>query len=351
VLLLIIAFVFTVAVFSMSQVKFELDRASVGVVDEDQSELSRRLASALLPPYFKPAVEIAAPEIDPMMGSGELMFVLEIPAKFEQDVLAGRRPTVQINVDATALAQAGNGAAYLQNIIAQEALSYVGRREGTIALPINLVVRARFNPNLHTEWFNSIMGVINNVTLLAIVLVGAALLREREHGTVEHLLVMPVQPTEIMVAKICANGLVVVLAATASLLLVVHGIIGTPLAGSMVLFVAGTMVYQISMGAFGILLATFTRTVAQYGLLAIPFIVVLDLLTGATTPMESMPGWLQHAMQFAPTTHFVSFAQAVLYRAAGIDIVWPQLCALAGFTVVFFGISLIRFRTALASMQ
>jgi ABC-2 type transport system permease protein len=347
VLLIMILFVFTFAVFSMSQVKFELEDISIGAVDEDQSELSRRIIGALLPPYFAAPVEIGANEIDPSMNSGRLIFVLEIPPKFEYDVLAGQRPTVQINVDATAMTQAGNGATYLQNIIAQETLSYAGRREGSMALPINLVVRTRFNPNLRTEWFNSIMAVINNITLLVVVLTGSALLREREHGTVEHLLVMPVRPTEIMIAKIWANGLVVVSAAAASLWLVVHEVIGVPLAGSMVLFVAGTILYQISVGALGILLATFTASMGQFGLLLIPVVTVLDLLSGSTTPMESIPLWLQHIMQFAPTTHFVAFAQAVLYRAAGLDIVWPQLLALAGFTIIFFGVSLTRFRTAI----
>ena len=317
VLLFMIFFVFTFAVFSISQVKFEVEDISIGVVDEDQSELSRRIIGALLPPYFAAPVEIGANEIDPSMNSGRLIFVLEIPPKFEYDVLAGQRPTVQINVDATAMTQAGNGATYLQNIIAQETLSYAGRREGSMALPINLVVRARFNPNLRTEWFNSIMAVINNITMLVIVLTGSALLREREHGTVEHLLVMPVRPTEIMIAKIWANGLVVVSAAAASLWFVVHEVIGVPLAGSMLLFVAGTILYQISVGALGILLATFTASMGQFGLLLIPVVTVLDLLSGSTTPMESIPPWLQDVMQFTPTTHFVAFAQAVLYRAAG----------------------------------
>ena len=349
VMLVIIAFVFTVAVYSIGQVKFEVENVSIGVVDEDQSELSRRITSAMLEPYFAPAVEIGKDEIDREMNSGRLLFVIEIPPKFEHDVLADRRPTVQINVDATALTQAGNGSVYLQNIITQEAVSYVGRRDAAVAPQINLVMRTRFNPNQQTKWFNSIMAIINNVTLLVIVLVGAALLREREHGTVEHLLVMPVRPAEIMAAKIWANGLVVVLAASASLWFVVHEVIGVPLAGSLPLFIAGTTLYQFSVGAFAILLATFTGSMAQYGLLIIPVVTVLDLMSGATTPMESMPlGW-QYAMQFTPTPHYVALAQAVLYRGAGLDVVWPQLAALVGFTAVFFAISLVRFRRAIMS--
>ncbi len=351
VLLLLVLFVFTVAVFSISQVKFEVEGTPIAVVDEDHSELSRRIASALLVPYFVPAVEIGADAIDRSMDSGRFLFVIEMPPKFEQNMLADRRPTVQINVDATAMTQAGNGAVYLQNIITQEAQSYAVSAEGEPALAINVEYRSLFNPNLRTEWFNSMMSVVSNLTLLAIVLTGAALLREREHGTVEHLLVMPVRPGEIMTAKIWANGLVIVLAATASMLLVVHKVIGVPLAGSMLLFVAGTIVYQISVGALGILLATFTGTMGQFGLLVIPVIIVLDLLSGAATPLESIPRWLQNVMQFTPTPHYVGFVQGVLCRGAGLDIVWPQLLSLAAFAIIFFGVSLIRFRTAIASFQ
>ena len=350
VLLLLIVFVFSFAVYSMSQVKFEVEHASVAVADEDDSELSRRIAEALLGPYFAPAVEIGVREIDASMNSGRFLFVIEIPPKFEEDVLAGRRPTVQINVDATAMTLGGNGAVYLQNIIGREALSYSGHSEGAAALPINLEFRSQFNPNLRTEWFNGIMAVVNNLTLLAIVLTGAALLREREHGPVEHLLVMPVRPAEIMTAKIWANGLVIVVAAVASLLLMVHGVIGVPLAGSMPLFIVGTIVYEISVGALGILLATYTGTMGQFGLLVIPVVIVLDLLSGAAAPVESIPRVLQDAMQFTPTPHYVAFVQGVLSRGAGLDIVWPDLAALAVFTVLFFTISLVRFRTAIVKL-
>jgi ABC-2 type transport system permease protein len=288
-------------------------------------------------------------EIDPGMNSGRFVFVLEIPPKFEQDVLAGRRPTVQVDIDATALTQAGIGAGYFQTIIEQEALGYLQHREGTITAPINLVMRTAFNPNHYSEWFLAIMAVINDITMLVVVLTGAALIREREHGTVEHLLVMPVRPAEIMIAKIWAYGLVIVLVAGLSLWLVCHVALRVPLSGSTLLFLAGTVLYQVLVGALAILLATFTGTMGQFGLLVIPVLVILNLLSGSATPPESMPDWLIKVMQFTPTPHFVSFAQAVLYRAAGLDIVWPQLAALAAVTAVYFGASLMRFRKTLAS--
>lgn len=352
ILLVLILYCFTLAVYSQATgAKYEVENVSVGIVDEDHSELSRRIASAIIEPYFRPAVEITADRIDPEMNSSRLVFVLEIPPKFEFDALAGRRPTVQIDVDATAVSQAGIGTTYLQNIIAQESASYLQHNEGAASVPINLVIRTAFNPNRTSEWFLGIMAIINFITMLAIVLTGSALIREREHGTVEHLLVMPVRPAEIMIAKIWANGLVIVVTALLSLWFVAHGVLRTPLAGSMLLLVSGTVLYQFSVGALGILLATFAGTMGQFGLLMIPVLIILMLLSGTTTPYESMPIWIQHAMQFMPTTHFVSFAQAVLYRGAGFDIVWWDLAALAAITLVFFGASLMRFRTTIASFQ
>jgi ABC-2 type transport system permease protein len=355
VLLFMIIFVFTFAVFAQSTgAKFEVDHASVGVVDEDQSELSRRIGAALLPPYFKPAVEIGADQIDPNMNTGRLTFVVEIPPKFEHDALAGRKPTVQINVDATAMSSAGNGGVYIQNIILQEALSYVRRAEGEVSrldTPVVVTVRTMFNPNLRSEWFNSAMAIVQHITMLAIVLTGAALIREREHGTVEHLLVMPVRPAEIMLSKMWANGAVIVVCACASLWFVVHKIIGTPLTGPMPVFVAGLVIYELSVGALGIMLATFAVTMGQFGLLFIPVLMILELLSGSTTPTETIPIWLREVMQFTPTPHFVTFAQNVLQRGAGLDVVWPQLCILTGMTTVYFGVSMVRFKLTLTRIQ
>jgi ABC-2 type transport system permease protein len=351
-LTLLIVYTFTFAVYTVATgQKFEVDQAAVAVVDDDRSELSRDIRFALLPPYFKPAEEIAGNAVDRAMDDGRFMFVIEIPPKFEADVLAGKRPSILVNVDATAMSQAGNGAGYIQNIVSQQVLAYTRRTEGAVATPIDLVVRARFNPNLQSAWFTAVMQVINNVTMLSVILAGAALIREREHGTIEHLLVMPVTPTEIMLAKIWSNGLVIVAASVLSLAIVVQKLLGVSIAGSLSLFVAGAVLYQFSVTSLGLLVATFTGTMPQFSLLVLPVLIVMNLLSGSTTPMESMPEWLQAVMQVSPSTHFVAFAQATLYRGAGPAIVWPYLLALAAIGAAYFLVSLLRFRKAIASYQ
>lgn len=350
ILLLLIAYVFSYAVYAVATgVKFEVENASVGIVDEDHSSLSRGIREAILPPYFKTPELIRADEVGPAMDSGRFAFVLQIAPDFEADTLAGKAPEIQINVDATAMALAGNGAVDLQNIVSDEITTYQQRSQAGISRPINLVVHSRFNPNLRSAWFTSVMQVINNITILSIVLTGAALIRERERGTVEHLLAMPVTPFEIMMAKVWANGLVIIVAAMLSLWLVVQTILQVPIAGSITLFLVGAVLYQFSVTALGLLIASFTNSMPQFGLLVMPVLVVINLLSGSTTPMESMPRWLQDVMQISSSTHFVAFAQAILYRGAGLGLVWRDLIALGGLGAVYFAVSLMRFRRALAA--
>ena len=346
IMLVLVAYTFSIAVYTVATgVKLEARDLTIGIVDEDQSEFSRSLLGAFNPPLFKVSKRIAASEIDAEMNSGRLVFVLEIPPKFQADLLARRQTALQLNIDATAMTQAGNGAVYIQQIIAQEIANRQAGRETATALPINLVVRARFNPNLDSGWFSSVMQVLNNVTLLTIILTGAALIREREQGTVEHLLVMPVTPVEIMLAKMVANALVILVAAVASLVLVVEWALGVPITGSLLLFVLGTAIYAFAVAALGILLGTLATTMGQFGLLAIPVFVVTQLLSGATTPMESMPIWLQWIMRiFSPTPHFVAFSQGVLYRGAGLDVVWPEIAKILAIGAAYFAFALARFR-------
>jgi ABC-2 type transport system permease protein len=348
----LIVYAFTYAVYAPTQhAQTELKNASVAVVDEDRTQLSQRLRDALLQPLFQPPVELAANEIDGAMDSGSYTFVIDIPPKFEADVLAGRQPELQINVDATAMTHAGHGATYLQQIMAQEIREFMRGKGAALQEPVSLVVRAKFNPNLNSTWFMGVMQIINMITLLAIMLTGAALIREREHGTLEHLLVMPLTPAEIMIAKVWANGLIIVIAATLSLKVVVQGLLAVPIAGSVPLFVAGTALYLFSVTALGIFLATIARSMPQFGLLALPIFTVMYLLSGGTTPLDSMPRWLQIAMQFSPSTHFVSLAQAILYRSAGFDAVWPSFAAVTAIGVVFFLSALVRFRKTISVTQ
>ena len=310
VLLGLVVYAFSLAIIAQAQSRSqEVNNASIAIVDEDHSELSRRIAHAFLPPYFQTPQPVAEPDIVPLMNAGQYTFVVDLPPNFARDVLAGRRPAVQLNVDATAMVQAGLGAGYAQQIITTEVANYLSRSESAPLVPVNLVVRIAFNPNVESAWFTSVMGIINSITMLAIILAGAAVIREREHGTMDHLLVMPVSPFEIAMSKIWANGVVIIVAIGLSLYFVVRGLLAIPIAGSIPLFLVGAAVYLFFATAIGLFLGTVARSMPQLGLLYLLVYLPLAMLSGSNTPLESMPVWLAAVMQVSPSTHFVAFAQ------------------------------------------
>lgn len=350
-MLLLIFYVFTVSIYTSATAMPEtLNGAPIAIVDEDNTPLSGRIASAFYPPNFTRPAMITLNEIDPGMDSGQYTFVLNIPPNFQRDVLAGRNPEIQLNVDATRMSQAFSGNGYVQQIVMAEIDEFVRGYRGDVALPVDLALRARFNPTLEKSWFGGVMEIINTVTMLSIILTGSALIREREHGTIEHLLAMPVTPGEIMIAKVWSMGMVVLAATAVSLTFVVRGLLQVPIEGSVALFLSGAALCLFAMTSLGIYMATLARTMPQFGLLLMLTLMPLNMLSGGSTPRESMPEFVQNLMLMAPTTHFVDLSQAILYRGAGLDVVWKPFLALAVIGTVLFVLSLARFRKTISKM-
>jgi len=350
-MLVLIAYVFTLSIYVAATAMPEtLHKASIAIVDEDTSPLSKRIASSFYLPLFNPPVMISLADIDTGMDAGDYTFVLDIPPNFQRDVLARKTPAIQLNVDATRMTQAFTGGAFIQQMAMEEIDEFLQRYRSRAAPPVALVMRARFNPNLQQLWFGGLMEILNNVTMLSIILTGAALIREREHGTIEHLLVMPITPIEIILSKIWSMGLVVLLASTIGLVGVVQGTLHVPIQGSLALFLAGTSLHLFATTSMGIFLATLARSMPQFGMLAVLILLPMQMLSGSATPRESMPAFVQYVMEVAPVTHFVALGKAILFRGAGIDVVWPQFLALSAIGVVFFAISLRRFRKTISQM-
>ena len=349
VLIGLVIYAFSLAVITSAQSNSqELHNASIAVADEDHSDLSRRIAGAFLPPLFQRPQLIAVQDIVTLMNHGKYTFVIDIPPNFEQDVLGGRHPGLQIDVDATAMVQAGLGSGDAQQIITTEIADFLSHAEGVPLSTVNLDVRIAFNPNVTTAWFSSVMGIINSVTMLAIIMSGAAVIREREHGTMDHLLAMPLTPFEIAMSKVWANGLVITVAVGLSLYVVVRTILGIPIAGSIPLFMLGVVDYLFFATAIGIFLGTVARSMPQLGLLYMLVYLPMNMLSGGNTPLESMPPWLSTIVQASPSTHFVSFAQSILYRGAGLSVVWPLFVLVALIGGLFFALALWRFRAVAA---
>lgn len=350
-LLILIAFTFTVSVYTAATaVPDGLQNAAIAIVDEDRSTLSERIQSAFYPPQFTLPEEITLSEMDSGMDRGKYTFVLNIPPSFQQHLLGGREPTIQLNIDATRMTQGFTGNMIINQIINAEVREYLKRERIDADLPVNIVERMRFNPNLTASWFGAINEVINLVTMLSIILTGAAVIRERERGTIEHLLVMPLTPFEIMLSKVWAMGLVVLIASSLSLIFVVQGVLDVPIEGSILLFIFGAALNLFATTSIGIYLATIARNMPQFGMLLLLVLVPLQMLSGGMTPRESMPELIQNIMLLAPTTHFIELGKAILFRGAGLTIVWPSMLYLILIGVAFFYFANRRFKNTIGQM-
>lgn len=325
-----------------------VNNAAIAIIDEDQSQLSRSIIDLFYPPYFQKVQTISAAEIDRAMDKGQFTFIVEIPPRFEADTRVGKNAEIHVSADATAVQQAGIGTGYIQNIISQEVTRYRQEMQSYRGLNSTLAKRRAFNPNGTLAWFSALVALTDQLSMLMIILTGAALLREREHGTIEHLLVMPLRASEIALAKVWANGLAIMVAFTLSLLLVVQGALHAPIAGSRPLLLLGSAVYICAAASIGILLGTIARTMAQFALLMMMSVMPMMMLSGGISPVESQPQWVQYLTWFFPSRHYISFMQGIAYRGADFSMVWRDFVTMLGMGVSFLTVSLLLFRRSLA---
>ena len=322
----------------------DIKNASIAVVNEDGSTLSRNITMALREPYFKKPQNITFKEIDDAMDMGEYTFVVVIPEHFEADLLANKKAEIQLDIDATVMSQAYIGSGYIKQIINQEISNFLtlnGKNTGFT--PFEQVIRIKYNPNTISEWFMAIAQIITMGTMLSIMLPAVALVREKEAGTIEHLLVLPLTPQEIMMSKIWSNSLIILIFAIMSMFVVVKQYFGVKIQGSLFLFFVGFVIFQFSITSLGIMIATFANNTAQLALLSILVMMPMTFLSGMYTPMESMAPILQKIMFLSPLKHCMDFAFAVVFRGAGFFEIWQPMFYMLLMGIILFVLSSLRF--------
>jgi ABC-2 type transport system permease protein len=327
----------------------ELRNVPIAFVDEDRSILSQRVIDAFYKPRFMTPERVTYDQIDTLMDGGVYTFIVILPEDMQKDLSLGNTPQIQLNIDATRMSQAGIGAGYISSIISQEFSRH--QKTPSAQLPIELIPSYKYNPNLEGSWFGSINEVISNLMLLSILLAGAALMREREHGTIEHLLVMPLLSSEILLAKIFSTIVVILTGVAFALFIVVEIALDVPLVGSVSLFLLCGALMLFATSSIGIFMGTITSSMPQFGMMLILVVLPLMMLSGGMTPYESMPLVLQYIMYLSPTTHFVDLSQAILFRGAGLDVVWKSLLAIFFIGIFFFGFALLTFKKSIEAQS
>ena len=346
-MLIFIVYVFSVAIYiGGTKTSTELKNGSIAFVDSDKSQLSQRLIDAFYKPRFNTPDIISYYDIDKKMDSGYYTFIVLIPSEFEKDVLSNNVPEIQVNIDATRMTQAGIGASYVRNIINQEIETFLQKSSENSFNP-KLVTRYKYNQNLTGDWFGSINEIINNIVMISILLSAASLVREREHGTIEHLMVMPLSSFEIMISKILAVCIIVLIGVCFSIFFIIEILLQIPISGSIALYLFSTFLVLFATTSMGVFIGTIVKNMPQLGMVFILTILPLMMLSGTMSPYESMPLVLQYLMNLMPTSHFVELSQAILFRDAGITIVYKQMINIFLIGVVFFTITLLIFKKSL----
>ena len=356
VLLSFLVFVFTVNVYLQgSSVSLQLNRAAMVVQDADHSAASRELIYRFRPPYFRLDGEVDdSRKAISLLDRGEVMVALDIPHDFQELLLAGETSSVLMQVDATHTAPGFLASSYAARIVNQYGLEVALAREGLSAGGLEEVPvviedqRVWFNPNQEDTWFMPISELLEAITLFSILLPAAAMVREKERGTVEQLLVSPLSTFQIIFPKVIAMTGVILVCVSLSLFAVLGGIFQVPMRGSLPLFYFVTTLYIFTNAGLGLFIATIARNLAQVSLLSLLILAPLILLSGTWTPPEAMPAWLRLATLASPLRHYIDASYGILLKGAGLDLLWDSVLAIGilGVLVSSFGIR--RFRRQFA---
>lgn len=352
VLALFMLYAFTVMSYStaMSMSK-ELKNAALVVLDNDQSRLSRELQYRFRPPQFRFTEQLRdGRDGIRRLDSGQASVVLDIPARFEADLYEGRHTRVQMQLDGADAARAYLTSSYAGNIVGKLSEEIAWMRAGVDPQRIETLPvvhnqeRVWFSPNFEEKLFYAIQDIAQNILLFSLLLPAAALAREKERGTVEQLLVSPLNPLQIMLGKILPMTTIILLASIVGLFVVVEGALNLEVRGSIGLFLAVTALFSFTAAGLGILIASLTRNIGQVGIVSITLMPIMLMLSGSDTPAEMMPKALLPVMYLSPLHHYLNAAFGILIKGAPLSMVWDSIAYVGLLGSIVFVVSLARFR-------
>ena len=333
---------------------FEIHHVSTVVLDQDHSQESRELISRFTSsPYFDVQRQLtSSAQIRDLIDSGDATVGLEIDASFAQKLEKGETAPVQVIVDATNSNTALIASAYVTQIALAFAQQSQRDRIERIAPQlieqtpsVDLEQRPWYNVNLSSRWF-FVPGVIVSLTLvLVITLTAFAVVREREIGTLEQIMVTPIRPVEFILGKTLPFFLIGLF--DVSLIALVGTLwFQVPFRGHISILFTGSVLFLICMLGVGLLISTVSSTQQQAMVTAFFFIMPAITFSGFGFPIATMPQWLQVATYLSPLRYFLVVLRGTYLKGVGMDVLWPQISAMAGLGVFLLTIAILRFHKA-----
>ncbi len=342
-LLAIVVYSFTVDVFLAGEgITLEVRNYPVAIWDLDHSQVSTKLIERIRLPEFRMVEQVhERSRIDHLLNSGTALMVIVIPKDFARNVHHHPPATLQVLIDGTNSTSGTIALAYLSRIISE--LGHEITRQAADprqTVRIGMEPRIWFNPNLENSWYISLSELMSISTMITILLPAAALVREKQYGTIEQLLVSPLRPWEIMTSKLVPMTCIVVTFSYMCCRLILEGSFGLKPAGNMTIFLAATAIYVFPMSGMGLLIATLVKNLAQTILVVLVASLPILFLSGTWTPPEAMPHWLQWAMKLSPLNYYLNIGYAIYFKGTGFSYLYRDFLALAGLGSIIFLVSI-----------
>ena len=334
---------------------YEIRHVPTVVLDLDQSQQSRDLVSRFTSsPYFDVRRQLTnSSQLGDLIEQGKTTVGLEIDAGFARKLRGGQTAPLQVIVDATNSNTALIASGYISQIALGFARDYQKDRIGRIApqiaelMPaVELAPRPWYNPEMRSRWF-FVPGIIGSLTLvLVITLTAFAVVREREIGTLEQIMVTPIRPVEFILGKTLPFFLIGILDVT--LIAVVGSLwFQVPFRGHVSVLALGAVLFLLCMLGVGLLISTVSATQQQAMVTAFFFIMPAITFSGFGFPISTMPHWMQICSYAIPLRYFLIVIRWTYLKGAGMEILWPQMAAMAGLGVLLLTAAILRFHKAL----
>ena len=350
VVLFIVLFLYTVETVNCTRaLTFEVRHMPFGVVDQDRSVASRRLIELFdVSEAFDLARQSDTPAaVNTWLDRNEVGMVLVVPPGFERDYRAGLQPALQLLLDGTYSNTAESALHYAHALTARfDAEQTPMLRVSSAGARAVAVPRVWYNPDQSTKTFMVLSMIALAAMMVGTMVPAASIVREKEHGTIEQLMVTPIRTGELFFAKTVPSVALNVLAIFPALIIVAA--FAVPFRGSLWTLMLLAAVFQLSAVAFGVLVAAVTRSTQQALLLAFFGLFPIMFLSGTVTPIESMPPFLQALSRFSPLRYYMEILQGVFLKGSGWRELWPQALALIAIGGALFSAATVSFRRHLS---
>jgi ABC-2 type transport system permease protein len=352
VLLIVLIYAFTAVVYTGGKgVYLEVRNFSVVVLDLSKSKESREFIEKLRMPYFKVVAYVnSEKELVDWLDRGRASMAIIIPSNFSTLVKEGKGK-VQAIVDGTMSMTSTMAISYL-NTIAQEysleLLKYSVYKKQLKIPEVEARLRSLFNPNNLSLWFMSLLELFNMTTMVSLLLTASALIREKEQGTIEQLLITPVKTWEVFLAKVIPTVVIIGFLSTMSLLLMVKGVFGVPIKGSVLVFFLVTCLYVFTVSALGITIATMVDNLSQAMMVILAILVPMLMISGAWTPPEAMHPVIRAVSLLSPMRYYLEFGYGLLLKGVGFSYLWKDVLGMICVGGILFVISSLKFRQSFA---